>query len=100
MHARVTRMESKPGKVDEIVRISREVVVPEARRQAGLVGVVQLVDRARDRAVSITFWASEAELRAGEESGYYAGAIASVAELFAAPYEREVWEVSISEFAL
>ncbi len=98
MHARVTRMEAKPDKIAEIVRISREVVVPEARRQAGFVGVVQLVDR--DRAVSITFWASEAELRAGEESGYYAAAIASVADLLAAPYEREVWTVSISEFAL
>lgn len=97
MHARVTRMQAKPGRVDDIVRISRESVVPEVRRQKGFKGVVQLVDRASDRAVSITLWETLADLEAVEQGGVYAWAIDTVAQAFAEPHEREVWEVSIRE---
>ncbi len=97
MHARVTRMQAKPGRVDEIVRISREKVVPEIRKQKGFRGVVQLVDRETDRAVSITLWETQADLEAVEAGGVYAWAIDTVADAFAEPHEREVWEVSIHE---
>ncbi len=97
MHARVTRMQAKPGRVDDIVRISRESVVPRVREQKGFMGVVQLVDRETDRAISITLWETLTDLDAVEQGGVYTWAISTVAQAFAEPYEREVWEVSIRE---
>ena len=48
MHTRVTIAEVLPGKVDEAIRLTREVVLPVARDQRGYWGLLSLVDRSTD----------------------------------------------------
>ena len=43
--------------------------------------------------MTITFWATEADLLAGETSGYYQAQIAKVAHVLATPVLREAYEV-------
>jgi hypothetical protein len=49
---------------------------------------------ARSVGISITLWATEADLLAGESSGYLAEQLGKLAPYFTAPPEREVYEVS------
>ncbi len=95
MQARVTTMKAKPGRVDDIVRKTKESVVPALGKQKGFKGIIQLVDQAGDRAISITLWETVDDLDACEANGYYAAAIESVVDAFAESHAREVWEVSL-----
>ena len=46
--------------------------------------------------MAITYWASEADLKANEASGYYQEQVAKFGALLAAQPVREVYEVSAS----
>ena len=82
MHVRVTTIQLQPGKVDQAVRIYQESVVP-ARKTTGRVSERQtlLIDRAANKGVAITYWASEADLMASEASGYYQEQVAKFAPI-------------------
>ena len=68
MHARVISVQLRPGTADEASRIYRESVLPAARRQPGFQRALFLVDPITERAVSVTQWATEADLAASETS--------------------------------
>ena len=95
MHARVTMVQSQRGQQDELVQIYQESVVPAAERQAGFRGALLLSDPYSDKGISITLWESEAAMVAGETSGYYQEQIRKFGTLFAAPPNREHYEVSV-----
>jgi hypothetical protein len=47
--------------------------------------------------MAITLWGMEADLLAGESSGYYQAQIAKVAHLLASQVVREAYEVTFQE---
>jgi quinol monooxygenase YgiN len=96
MHARVTRVQLQPDKLDEAIRIYQESVIPAARQQPGFRSTQLITDRASGMGLSITVWESEADLQASEASGYYQEQVAKFAPLLTAPPVREVFEVSAS----
>lgn|GEM_PF-691994 len=96
MHVRVTTIQLQPGKVDEAIRIYQESVLPAAKQQAGFQSTTLLIDRAANKGMAITSWASEADLLASEASGYYQEQVAKFAPLFIAPPVREMYEVVAS----
>ncbi len=96
MHVRVTTIQLQPGKVDEAVRIYQESVIPAAKQQAGFQSTTLLIDRATNKGMAITYWASEADLLASEASGYYQEQVAKFAPLFVTQPVREVYEVGAS----
>jgi len=96
MHVRVTTIQLQPGKVDEAVRICQESVVPAAKQQAGFQSTTLLIDRAANKGIAITYWASEADLMASEASGYYNEQVAKFGPLLAAAPVREAYEVATS----
>ena len=95
MHARVTIAQSKPGKIDEIIRIQRESVVPAAKQQKGFKGLYLLIDRKNNKGITIGLWETEADMTASEASGYYQQQIAKFKDVLSAPPMREDYEVSI-----
>ena len=71
MPARVTRSRVVPADVDEALRLVTSSIVPAAKEQPGFQGYLHLVDRGTGEGISITLWASEADMRAGETGPYY-----------------------------
>lgn len=67
MFARVSMFEGPPESVDDTTSV-RESVLPAARRMEGFAGLLMLGDRASGRSLAITFWHTEAALKAGEEA--------------------------------
>jgi len=66
MFVRMTRAQTSPDRLDEAAKIWKEQVLPGARQQAGFSGAALLVDRATGEGMTVTYWASEAALRASE----------------------------------
>jgi heme-degrading monooxygenase HmoA len=95
MYARVVTVQSQPGKTEETTRIYRDSVMPVSKQRQGFKGAFLLTDPNTGKGVSITFWETEADMRAGEASGYYQEQIAKFAQVFAGPPTREGYEVSV-----
>jgi heme-degrading monooxygenase HmoA len=95
MNARVTFVQIVPGKLDEAVDLYRDSVVPAARQQKGYKGVYLLTDRNTGKGISMTLWETEADMLAGENSGYYQQQLAKFKDVFGVPPVREGYEVSV-----
>jgi heme-degrading monooxygenase HmoA len=96
MHARVISVQLQPGTADEATRVYRDSVLPAARRQPGFQRAMFLVDPITERAVSITQWASEADLAASETSGYLREQVAKLTPYFATPVVSELFAVTVA----
>lgn len=95
MHARVVTVQIQPDKTDEAISIYRDSVVPAGKQQKGFKGALLLADPNTGKAISVTLWETEADMKAGETSGYYQEQIAKFAGVFARPPVREHYDVSV-----
>jgi heme-degrading monooxygenase HmoA len=95
MHARLTTIQLQPGMTDRLEGIFSESVLPAAKQQDGFRGGLLLAAPGTGKAVLVSLWESEADLQAGESSGYYVEQISKLAGvgLFAGPPARETFEV-------
>lgn len=96
MFARVMKVQIQKNKLDQAVFTYRESVLPEARRQPGFQGATLLTDRATGAGLSITLWESEADMLAGERTGYLQEQLAKFAPLFASAPEKHAFEVAVA----
>jgi heme-degrading monooxygenase HmoA len=96
MHARVISVQLKPGTAEEVKRIYHDSVLPAARRQPGFQRAMLLVDPLTERVISITQWATEADLAASEESGYLREQVAKLSLYFATPLVSELFSVAVA----
>lgn len=95
VYGRVTTVVFQQGKVDEGTRILRDSILPEANKQQGFDGLLSMVDRALGKAIVLSCWESEADMKAGESSGYYQAQIAKLQPLFIGQSTREAYEVTV-----
>lgn len=73
MYARTITAALVPGMGDEAIRIFRDEIVPEIRKQPGYVSTAIYLDRDHNRAQTVSLWESEeAERATSEGSGYLA----------------------------
>jgi heme-degrading monooxygenase HmoA len=68
MHARFSEVQIKPGKVNEFVEIFHTGMVPPTRAQKGFKGVTVLADTGANKVVLISYWDTEADAKAVEQS--------------------------------
>ncbi len=68
MHARVTRLEGTPDKIEDGIAMINDQVIPTAKGLNGFVGAYFLADRATGKMLGITLWDSEEHLRQSEEA--------------------------------
>ena len=61
MHARITSYDIQPGRLDERIRHSREVVQPLNRAPPGYLGRLVLVNPQTSRTMVIALWEDEAD---------------------------------------
>jgi heme-degrading monooxygenase HmoA len=95
MHARLMTGTTLPGKLDEAIGIYQDSILPAAKEQKGLKGIYLLTDPATNKFVSVTLWETEADMLAGEASGYLNEQIAKAGPTLAMPPVREAYEVSV-----
>jgi len=96
-YARVLTGTVHPGKTDEGVQIVRDSILPVTRQQPGYKGYLSLTDRTSGKAISISLWETEADLLAGETSGYLREQLGKLSHLLATQVEREAYEVAVQE---
>jgi quinol monooxygenase YgiN len=95
-HARFVYAHIHPEKIEEAIALFRDSVLPATEAQPGFKGARLLVDRGIGKAVIVTLWASEAEMKATETSGYLRTQLAKFSDYFTAPPTRESYELVIS----
>ena len=92
MYARLTTVMLRSDKLQEGIDLYANSVVPAARAQAGNQGAWLLVDRSTSKGIAVSLWDNEADMLAGEGSGYYQD---QLAPLMAAAPAREAYEVEV-----
>ncbi|SFM46880.1 antibiotic biosynthesis monooxygenase family protein [Rugamonas rubra] len=85
MFARVTHVQAKPGKLDEVVALYQESVIPLLAQQDGFHSTFLLTDPASGKGMSITLWNSDAARLAGDSNGFLLQQVMKVVPLLAAP---------------
>jgi heme-degrading monooxygenase HmoA len=68
MHARLTRIEASPDRLDGLRRQFEEQTLPQIRGLEGFHGYTLLGDRAGGTAIAITYWESAEAMQASEEA--------------------------------
>ena len=95
MFARLTIVQVKPDKIDDVVKIYGDHVVPSAKAQKGYKGIFMLTDRKTGKGISISLWESEQDAIANDKSGYYQLQVGRFKDYFTKPPVQEGYEVSI-----
>ena len=95
MYARVSTAEVQPGRLDEVIDISRDSVLPAARQQRGFKSGLWLTDRDANKIMIVSLWESREDMEAGEQSGYYREQVGKFGGMLAGDVVREAYEVSI-----
>jgi hypothetical protein len=65
----MTTFRGSPDRIEEGVRLYRDQVIPWLRDATGFRGWVVLMDRENEKAIGLTFWATEQAALDGESSG-------------------------------
>lgn len=71
MYARTIVAYLVPGKADEAIRLFREQVVPEIKKQPGFVNTAIYIDRDSNMAQTVSLWESEEALQATSRGSEY-----------------------------
>ena len=72
MYARVSTAQVQPGRLDELLSVSRDSVLPAAQQQQqGFRGGLWLTDPDTNKAMIVTLWETREDTEAGERSGCY-----------------------------
>ncbi len=94
MYARVITVHTQPGKIAEATAVYRDSILPAARQQKGFHNGFLLTDAVTGKGVSVTLWDTEADMKAGEASGYLQQQLGKMTNLLASPPQREALVVS------
>ncbi len=95
MYARIVTVQAKPGTMSEAVAVYESSILPAMQALAGFKGTTLLVNTARDTAISISLWETEADMLAGEASGYLQEVLAGLAQFFAGQPSNAHYKVSL-----
>ena len=96
MHARITSSLVQPVKLDELIHIFENVILPDAKAQPGFRGGFLLTDRETNKFLSISLWKAEAVVRTAENSECYQEQTAKIAPMLAAAPDKEAYTVSVT----
>ena len=99
IHARAVAVQIQPGKTQEAIDLVKGSVIPAVKAQKGFQGFYLMTDASSGKGLAISVWESEADMMAGESSGYYQEQIAKFGSLFAGPPTTEHYEVSVESSA-
>ena len=97
MHARSGSFQAPPEKLDAAIARFEEELIPRYREQSGYKGFSMLVDRESGDVQGLSFWDSEADLKAADALGDEARrAFLEFVDVEGAIVPR-IWEVPIDD---
>jgi len=99
MHVRAVTVQIQPGKTQEAIDVVKDSVLPAAKAQKGFQGFYLMTDASSGKGLAISVWETEADMMAGESSGYYQEQIAKFGGLFAGPPTTDHYELSVESSA-
>jgi heme-degrading monooxygenase HmoA len=94
MYARVVSAQAQLNKLDEAIEICQSME-PAWQQQKGFQGANLLVNRNTGNILSISTWATRADLDATEASGWYQEQVARFSKTWVAPPTREIFEIAV-----
>lgn len=97
MYLFITAVQVQPGKVDAVVTIYRDEVLPLLRQQPGFTGAEVYADYARNSGGSITRWERPTDAQTVLTTTEMQVVLARLAELYTAPAVRGVYEVVLTD---
>ena len=95
MHARVLTALVRPSKMNELIGIAQDSLVPVLKQQEGFKGYLGLTQGNSGKELAITLWEKEADERTWEMDGRYQDLAAKFMPLVAGPPTVERYEVSV-----
>ncbi|GAC1592503.1 MAG: hypothetical protein NVS4B1_37410 [Ktedonobacteraceae bacterium] len=97
MYARVTRFEVLSGKMEEANRLSSESIIPAIQQQTGFKSFMVLQNPGTGKAMLITVFETEADMKEGVNNGFVQQQVAKIAPLLAGTPLSEFYEVRSQE---
>jgi len=94
MYARVVSAQAQLNKLDEVVEIFQSMEAAW-QQQKGFQGANLLVNQNTGNILSISTWATRADLDATEASGWYKEQVARFSKTWVAPPTREIFEIAV-----
>jgi heme-degrading monooxygenase HmoA len=94
MYARVVSAQAQLNKLDEAIEICQSME-PAWQQQKGFQGANVLVNRDTSTILSISTWATRADLDATEASGWYQEQVARFSKTWVAPPNRDIFEIAV-----
>lgn len=68
MHSRVNTLQTRPGAIDSVENVTRNVVLPRISELPGFRGYIVLGDRSSGKALGITLWENEEAMTKSDET--------------------------------
>ena len=100
MHVRATTITIQPGKMQEMIDIFKNSVMPAQKAQKGNQGSYLMTDANSNKVLAISLWESEADMMAGESSGgYLQEQVAKICSLISGAPDFEHYELSVESSA-
>jgi quinol monooxygenase YgiN len=95
MYANVATLTLQPGTIEQCLAISRDLIQPRLHEQPGFRGWLLLGDGAT--VLSVSLWATQADLEAASGSALVREAMAGLAPLLAGAPTRQAYQVLLRE---
>ena len=97
MVAHLTTAQFQLDKIDEVIKIFEENIMPAAKSQKGYRGGYLLTDRDTGKAIAIGLWDSEEDIAANLQSGFYQEQVGKVVPFLITAPAREVYDVAVQD---
>ena len=94
MYARLVSGQTNIEKLDEVIKIWKEKDTPLMKSVKGYRGSYLLTDRKTGKAISITFWESERDAIADEQSKLHQQQVSLYKDLIPGEYSHQRYEIS------
>ncbi len=94
MFGSIATFQAQSGKLDEVIHIWRDNIMPEVRHQQGFKSGKLFTDRTTGKCAIVGEWETEADAKGFQTGGEYQKQVAKLAALLTAPPVREVFEIS------
>ena len=95
MFARRISATVRSGRLEELVGFVEEVGATEVAQQPGFISAILMSNSNSDEVVALTFWKTEAEMAASENTDKFNDRIAKVAHLLTSPRMIEHFDVEV-----
>jgi len=97
MFARLLRIYLKIDRIDEAKKLFEKKVVPACKKQKGFAGAYFMTDPKTGEGVAITFWESQEDMFATEQSHFFQEQVAKFLPFYTKAPIREAYEVAVRD---